>query len=623
MNNKIIIFSFSFLLLISTMCFSQHQKIIKVGAFNYYPGIFQDTDGVVKGFYVDALNEIAKKENLEFQYVFGSWDEGLQRIKSGEVDLLTSVAFTEERSNYMDFCSEPLLTVWGELYTNNESELDTIMKVSGKKIGVMRNDYNAANFIDLTKKFGIECEFVQYNSFDEIFAALNKKVINAGVASVTYGAAKQKEFGLRATGVIFNPFNIYFTTAKDRNIELRQLLDKYLVLWKHDQNSVFNLARQKWSHGVVGYIEILPKWVSYVIYGLPIIISIGLAFIILLKFQVHRATLKIKEGEDKLKAIFEAANIGISITNSEGKYIMFNSWWLEKLGYAEEEMRLKTNLDITYKDDVAQSKACFQDIISKKINRYNIEKRFVTKTGSVFWGDLSVSAIKDFNNNVTTIIGIVADITEKKSITEKNEALIKEKDILLQEAYHRIKNNMSAIIGLISIQMESEKSDLTKKAIWEIKGRIETIMSLYERLNCNKNYKELLIANYLSPLVHDIVATFSRNRLVEIDIRIPDIIMNIQILTPLGIIVNELITNIMKYAFIEQEECLIIVELKKQDNHFTLIVSDNGIGIPQDVDFTKSNGFGLNIIRLLSEQIGGSVRIERNKGTQIMLEFDI
>ncbi len=110
------------------------QEVVKVGAFNFYPAIFQDKDGVVKGFYVDALSELGKKENLKFVYIYGSWDEGLERIKTGEVDVLTSVAITEERLNYMDYSATPLLTVWSEVYVNPKSEIKGILDLEGKKL---------------------------------------------------------------------------------------------------------------------------------------------------------------------------------------------------------------------------------------------------------------------------------------------------------------------------------------------------------------------------------------------------------------------------------------------------------------------------------------------------------
>ena len=120
--NKILFF-----FLVATFANINAQEVVKVAAFNFYPGIFQDTDGEVKGFYVDALNELAEKENKKFVYVYGSWNEGLERIKNGEVDMLTSVAFTEERSGFMDFAGTPLSTVWGEVYVSPDSEINVIL----------------------------------------------------------------------------------------------------------------------------------------------------------------------------------------------------------------------------------------------------------------------------------------------------------------------------------------------------------------------------------------------------------------------------------------------------------------------------------------------------------------
>ncbi len=603
--------------------FSEDARLIKIGAFNYYPGIFKDVDGGIKGFYVDALAEVSRLENIEFEYVFGSWEEGLSRIKTGEVDVLTSVAFTEDRAFYMDYSATPLLTVWGELYTKNTSELDAIREVQGKRVGVMHNDFNARNFMNLTRSFEIACEFVEYDSFDEIFLALSLDKIDAGVASVTYGAAKQKEFGLRSTGVIFNPFDIYFTTAKGQNKDILSMLDNYLLAWKHDQNSVFNLARQKWSHGTVGFIEVIPLWISYFKFGVPIILSIGIAFILLLKSQVKKATVKIKEGENKIRAIFEAANIGIAITNKHGKYEMFNAWWVERLGYSALELRELTNLDITLPEDVENSRKLFQDIVENKIDRYRLEKRFVTRSGNFFWGDLSVSVIRDSEDKVANVIGIISDITERKLAEEKSATLVKEKELLLREVYHRIKNNMGSIVGLIAMQMESEKNENTKASLQEIKGRIQSIAKLYERLNCSDNYRELPVCNYIEPLVQEIISGFLKGKKIETQISIIDYIMNIQILTPLGIIVNELITNSMKYAFAGRSEGLITVDLKNTEKHMILTVSDDGIGMPPEIEFTATTGFGLQIVKLLCDQIGGIISIQRGSGTQIILEFDI
>lgn len=334
------------------LLFATEPRLVKVGAFNYYPGIFLDKDGVVKGFYVEALAEIAAKENIRFEYIFGSWNEGLERIKSGEVDLLTSVAYTEERALFLDYCKNPLLTVWGELYAPNSSELDDVLEVNGKKIGVMKNDFNGKSFIDLTKKFGLECNFIEFGDFEEVFLAIAQNKVDAGVANVTFGAAKQMEYKLRSTGVVFNPFDIFFATAKDKNSDLIALLDKYLAEWRHQENSVYNQARQKWSHGAAGIITVMPGWLNEMLMILGIVIAVGLFFIFLLKLQVKKATAAIierekelKESEEKFRSLVWDMQVGVLLQGSQSEIIMSNPRALELLGLTESQLLGKSSFD--------------------------------------------------------------------------------------------------------------------------------------------------------------------------------------------------------------------------------------------------------------------------------------
>jgi PAS domain S-box-containing protein len=126
----------------------------------------------------------------------------------------------------------------------------------------------------------------------------------------------------------------------------------------------------------------------------------------------------LRESEEKLRAIFNIANIGVSITDKNGTFVMFNNWWIESLGYDEKEMKNLTNLDITHPEDKENSRIWFRKIVEGEVDKYRIEKRFVRKDGSVFWGDLSVSLIKNKYNNVTNVVGMVTDITERKQAEE-------------------------------------------------------------------------------------------------------------------------------------------------------------------------------------------------------------
>lgn len=279
---------------------SAPQKV-RIAAFNFYPALFQAKDGSVQGFYVDFLNEIAKREGWTIEYVYGNWAEGLSRIKTGEVDLLTNVAFTAERAQFMDYGKVPLLTVWAELYAPNGSPIDSIRNVKDKKIALMKGDFNAANFKNLVGKFGIPCTYVEYGNFEEVFKAISARQVDGGIVNNTFGTAKQSEYGLKSTGVIFNPFDIFFTVQKGKNSAILTKLDQYLEEWRKSESSPYHQARKRWSHGSASTIMVVNPWLKKTAVTFGVLLCVAVGFVILLRIQVRRKTAEIRKFSDELQ----------------------------------------------------------------------------------------------------------------------------------------------------------------------------------------------------------------------------------------------------------------------------------------------------------------------------------
>jgi len=202
-----------------------------------------------------------------------------------------------------------------------------------------------------------------------------------------------------------------------------------------------------------------------------------------------------------------------------------------------------------------------------------------------------------------------------------NEAMLADKDLLLKEVHHRIKNNMTTIKGLLTMQIAAEKSELAASSLKAAENRVQSIMMLYDRLYCTDNYRELPVREYLEPLAENILIAFSGSGTVKVETHIDDIILNMQELTALGIITNELLTNMMKHAFAGRDRGLITLSVTSQEDTFSMVIADDGIGLPESVDFEQSTGFGMKIVGMLVEQISGNIRIERGDGTKFVLEF--
>ncbi|MHC9538962.1 MAG: PAS domain S-box protein [Vulcanimicrobiota bacterium] len=212
---------------------------------------------------------------------------------------------------------------------------------------------------------------------------------------------------------------------------------------------------------------------------------------------------------------------------------------------------------------------------------------------------------------------------ERMDAEERIKGLLAEKELLLKEVHHRIKNNMSTMIGLLSLQARKMENPTAAGALMEARSRLQSMGVLYDKLYRSENLTEVSMKDYLLSLINDIAGIFPDSESLKIKTRIDDFVLPVRVVSPLGLIVNELLTNAMKYAFTDRDECIIDVTAQLRDNRVTLVIEDNGNGIPESVDIHTSGGFGLMLVGMLVEQLNGTVRIERNGGTAFILEFQV
>lgn len=220
------------------------------------------------------------------------------------------------------------------------------------------------------------------------------------------------------------------------------------------------------------------------------------------------------------------------------------------------------------------------------------------------------------------IIGIGKILIERKAAENKINLLLKEKDLILKEVHHRIKNNMNTTYGLIVLQADAVKDPEAKKALDDASNRVQAMITLYEELFISGNYSEVSMKNYLPMLAERIISNFPNRDNVKLTVDSGDFTIEEKKLSGLGLIVNELLTNIMKYAFIGKGTGEIYVSLKKDSNKILLLIKDNGNGMPETVDIKNSTGFGLNLIDMLTKQLGGTISFINHNGTTVTLEFN-
>ncbi len=289
-----------------------------------------------------------------------------------------------------------------------------------------------------------------------------------------------------------------------------------------------------------------------------------------------------------------------------GKDISIGTNLLDVIGNHEDGVRAKDNFDRALR---GESFVVVEEYGDEKLSRQS-------------WLDYW-SPIKSLDGSIIGLTCFLMNNTKQKEAQDMIESLLAEKEIILKEVHHRIKNNMNTICSLLSLQAGTVNNSSAVLALQDAGNRIQSMALLYDKLYRSADYSEMSVNIYLSSLVDEVVANFPNSQMVELKKRVQDFNLDVKRLQPLGIIINELITNIMKYAFIGKDSGSISVSAIRSDDHITVSVEDDGVGMPESLSFENSTGFGLQLVDALTQQLNGTICIERGNGTKVVLEFDI
>jgi len=378
------------------------------------------------------------------------------------------------------------------------------------------------------------------------------------------------------------------------------------VLWRSDGSS---FPVEYWSYPQVKDGKIIGAVVSFLD--------------ITDRIETERA---LNESQERLRFALEGSNLGEWDWNLTTNKLTRNERWAQMLGYTLSEINpdLQQGIDLQHPEDREKTRQAIQAHLDGRTDFYSLEYRMRTKTGAYKWiHDCGKIMERDAKGNPLRLCGTHADIDEQKTAQDRVKALLAEKELLLKEVHHRIKNNMTTMSSLLSLQADSAKERTAAAALLDASSRIGSMSLLYEKMYSSNDFSTSSVKEYLSSLVDEIIANFPARGRVKVEKTIQDFVLDTKQLQSIGIIINELITNIMKYAFKEKNDGLISVAVRCDNGRVTIGVRDNGAGIPESINFNNSSGFGLQLVQMLSEQLKGTVKMEREKGTKITLEYPL
>ncbi|MDC7226785.1 MAG: PAS domain S-box protein [Spirochaetales bacterium] len=329
----------------------------------------------------------------------------------------------------------------------------------------------------------------------------------------------------------------------------------------------------------------------------------------------------LEDSEKRYRNLFDNSVSGILYMDLDGNVIEANRKMLQILGSPSLEETKKINV-FTFKSLVDIG---FSADFSKAVNTAEPVHNLIdyeSKWGNRLYLEYHLIPIVD-SGQVVGVMGKVDDITEKKQAEEKIEALLKEKDIILREVHHRIKNNMAAVESLLMIQDSNINNDEISGVLMDAAGRLSSMRILYEKLYQSEDFMATSSKAYFTKLIDEIAGVYPQSDTVTIEKNLQDFIIPTDIVFSLGIILNELLTNAMKYAFTDaMNENLIKICVQKDLNQVSITFRDNGIGFG-DPEHIRDGSFGIQLIKMLTKQIGGSAEFYNEDGAVCLISFII
>jgi PAS domain S-box-containing protein len=332
------------------------------------------------------------------------------------------------------------------------------------------------------------------------------------------------------------------------------------------------------------------------------------------------------KSEERFRSVVEAAPTAMVMIGSQGQIEMVNAQTERLFGYARDEL-LGRPVEMLMPERFRQHHPglrglFFLDAKSRPMGAGR-DLYALRRDGSEFPVEIALNPLE--TEDGTMVLSAIFDISDRKSKELRIEAALKEKEILLGEVHHRVKNNLQIIHSLLYLQASKSKDDSLSVLLRESQNRIKSMALIHQTLYESKDFARVDFGLFLDTLVPTLVASYAADPAkIALSIDAGDVSVPISAAIPCGLIVNELISNALKHAFPDGRTGRISVELKSEpDRVIVMSVSDDGVGLPADFDGARSRTLGVQLVWLLADQLGAEIDFTPSGPTQFRLRFTV
>jgi PAS domain S-box-containing protein len=338
--------------------------------------------------------------------------------------------------------------------------------------------------------------------------------------------------------------------------------------------------------------------------------------------RVRKAEAAARASENRLRAMIEAEPEGVMLLAPGGKVLEMNSAGLamfeidamaEILGQSLEPL-----VAPMYHDAF---RALMQRVCEG--HKDTLEFEIIGLRGTHRWVETHAVPFRGDADAAPVLLGITRDNTRRKASEQVIRAALREKDVLLKEVHHRVKNNLQVVSSLLSLQASHIQDRQVREMLRETQSRVKSMSYIHEKLYRSRDLAQVDFAEYIRDLAHDLFSTYRVDtERITLLVNVQNAWLSIETALPCGLILNELISNCLRHAFPADRAGEVRIDLRSNpDGTFVLTVADTGIGFPKALDIRATDSLGLQLVMTLVEQVKGTIEVQRDQGTTIRLIF--
>lgn len=336
--------------------------------------------------------------------------------------------------------------------------------------------------------------------------------------------------------------------------------------------------------------------------------------------EIVRHEEKLRRNEELFEQLFSNSPLGVALLDRKSLIIQVNHSFESLFGYKMNEIKGQNIVDLIVPEyDKEHAKE-----LTDSTEKFTLTKKRKTKRGELI--DVFISGVPVIlNDQPIALFGIYMDITDRIEAEERVRQSLEEKKVLLAEVHHRVKNNLAVITGLLELQYHNLESEEAKNALRDSQLRVNSMGLIHEKLYQSESLAEIDFAQYILELVDVIVKSHNKSKDdIDIVMNSVDIKLPIRKAIPCGLVINEIVTNSMKYAFPEGHPSPEVrITMKRYNGRASIEISDNGVGLPAAFEEIGKNSLGTILIKTLTSQLQADLKVKSDGGTKYIFSFDL